>query len=189
MTSATFRWLIVLLASWVMLSATNQHFGVAAESDATYVGAGKCMKCHRKKAAGAQYRLWKASAHASAYETLGSEKALAEGKKRGIEDPQKSKDCLKCHVTAFAVMDELDKHDIKIEEGVSCESCHGAGSGYIEEETMKGVAEGKIKPASVGLLQPTEETCVQCHTPEGNPFYKEFDFEKALKAIAHPTPK
>jgi hypothetical protein len=78
---------------------------------------------------------------------------------------------------------------ITLEEGVSCESCHGPGSGYQKKATMEGITAGEIAPASVGLVIPDAKTCTRCHTPEGNPFYKEFDFAKFAEKIAHPIPE
>jgi hypothetical protein len=37
-------------------------------------------------------------------------------------------------------------------------------------------------------MVPDEKTCQGCHKEEGNPFYKEFNYEEALKKIAHPIP-
>jgi hypothetical protein len=161
----------------------------AKAADFTYIGATKCKTCHRKPEAGEQYKIWSESKHAKAYETLASEAALAEAKKRGIADPQKAPECLKCHATAFAVMDDLANQKIKLEEGVSCESCHGAGSGYAKKSVKKKIVAGEIEGASVGLWEVTEKTCKTCHTPEGNAFFKEFVYAERVKAIAHPTPE
>ena len=58
-----------------------------------------------------------------------------------------------------------------------------------KKSVKKQVASGEIEGASVGLLEVTEDTCTQCHTPEGNPFYEEFVFEERVKEIAHPIPE
>ena len=135
---------------------------------------------------GEQFKLWSESAHAKAYETLASEEALAEGKKHGIDNPQTAPQCLECHATAFAVMDDLENQKITMEEGVSCESCHGPGSAYAKKSVKKKVAAGEIERASVGLWEVTEEVCTKCHREEGNSFYTEFDFEARVADIAHP---
>ena len=124
----------------------------------------------------------------SAYETLASEEALAVAKELGIEDPQADPKCLKCHVTAFTVMADLENQKITMEEGVSCESCHGAGSGYYKKATMKGIAAGEIEAASVGLVMPDEAVCAGCHNDE-SPTFESFDFAKASVEIAHPIPE
>lgn len=161
----------------------------AATPSYEYIGAGKCKICHKKPEQGEQYRIWSESAHAKAFETLASPEALAEAKKRGIENPQTAPECLECHATAFAVMADLANQKITLEEGVSCESCHGAGSAYYKKSTMESITSGEIEPASVGLVIPTEETCTKCHKAEGNAFFKPFDFKERAAKIAHPIPK
>ena len=67
-----------------------------------YMGVIKCKICHvNVKLGGTEYQVWEKSAHAKAYQTLASEKAKAKAKERGIDDPQKSEKCYKCHVTGY----------------------------------------------------------------------------------------
>ena len=159
-----------------------------AEPEYTYIGVKRCGMCHKKESGGDQFGIWEKGPHAKAYETLASEKSLAKAKELGIENPQEAAECLKCHVTAFAVMDDLDNQKITMEEGVSCESCHGPGSGYKSKKTMEGLTAGEIEPASVGLVVPDAETCTGCHNPD-NPFHEEFDFDTFYEKIAHPIPE
>jgi hypothetical protein len=163
--------------------------GLASAEDAEFIGAKKCSMCHKKAEDGEQYGIWMESAHAKAFETLASEEAKADAAKQGIEDPQAAPECLKCHATAFAVMDDLENQKITLEEGVSCESCHGAGGNYYKKKTMEGISAGEIEGASVGLVHPDEAVCTTCHTAEGNSFFKEFVFEERVKEIAHPIPE
>ena len=163
--------------------------GTAAQAeDASYIGLKKCSMCHKKDAGGNQLAKWEAGPHAGAYETLASEEALAVAKELGIENPQADPKCLKCHVTAFSVMADLENQKITMEEGVSCESCHGAGSGYYKKATMQGITDGEIEAASVGLMEPDEAVCKVCHNEE-SPTFKSFDFAKASAKIAHPIPE
>jgi len=156
----------------------------------TYVGAATCKMCHNKEAAGQQYTKWMDTKHAKAFEVLASDEAKTEAAKRGIEDAQKSPDCLKCHVTAFPVLDALADLKLTLEEGVSCESCHGPGSGYKSKKVKDGIMAGEVDPAGVGLtVNPAKEVCLGCHTKEGNAFYKEFNYDEMVKKIAHPVPK
>jgi hypothetical protein len=173
---------IALLISWLPTPAAS------GAGEFEYIGVKKCKICHKKPETGDQFGLWEKSAHAKAYASLASAEAKAEAAKLGIDNPQTAPECLKCHVTAFTVMADTTAK-ITLEEGVSCESCHGAGSGYQKKATMEGITAGEIDPASVGLVIPDAKTCTVCHTPEGNPFYKEFDFAKASQLIAHPIPE
>ena len=147
-----------------------------------YVGSAKCKMCHNRPTTGAQYKVWSESPHAKALEVLKGEKAMQYAKDHGIADPSKEAQCLKCHATAATVPANLNG-GIKMEEGVSCESCHGAGKGYMNMAVMK----SREKSIAKGLVIPTEETCKKCHNKE-NPFYKEFNFAEASKKIAHPNP-
>jgi hypothetical protein len=161
----------------------------AADAGGKYIGAAKCKMCHNKPAEGAQYDLWLKSAHANAFKTLAGEKAKAEAAKQGIADPQKDPKCLKCHTTAASVPAGAVGHKIAAEEGVSCESCHGPGSGYFKKKTMEEIAAGTLDGKTVGMVKPTEAVCKECHRPEGNSFFKEFVFAERVKKIAHPKPE
>ena len=177
---------VALLALGVMMSGLS----IAQEAEETpeLVGAKKCGMCHKKEASGAQLVKWEESRHAKAFATLASEKAVAKAKELGLGNPQESAVCLRCHVTAFPVLDDIANQKITLEEGVSCESCHGAGGDYWKKKTMTAVFAGEVEAASVGLQSPvTEETCVGCHNEE-NPFHKEFNFAEASAKIAHKYP-
>jgi len=152
-----------------------------------YVGATKCSTCHKTAAQGEQFPKWQASPHAKAYETLASAEAKEIGKKVGVDDPQKSDTCLRCHVTGHGKDASLFGEKYAASEGVGCESCHGAGSDYIKMSTMKGVMTGEIEPASVGLILPDEKLCITCHN-DGSPTFKGFDFKEYAAKIAHPIP-
>ncbi len=148
-----------------------------------YIGASKCKTCHKKAKTGNQYKKWQESAHAKAYKTLGTDEAKAAAKKAGITgDPQKSEKCLKCHVTAFGVDAKLIDSTFNMEDGVQCESCHGAGKDYKSKKTM----EDKAKAIAAGLIIPDEALCKKCHNEE-SPTYKDFKYEEQLKTIAHPN--
>lgn len=152
-----------------------------------FVGATKCKMCHKTPEQGQQFAIWEASAHAKAYATLAGEKAKEIAKAKGIADPQKADECLQCHVTGHGVAAEFLGTKYDVAEGVSCESCHGAGGDYYKKKTMEGIASGEIEAASVGLVKPDEKLCQQCHN-EKSPTYKEFKFAERVKQIAHPTP-
>jgi cytochrome c peroxidase len=177
-----------LAGAWILAGAQEAK-KEEAKVTYTFVGVTNCKMCHNKEATGQQYTKWSESLHAKAFETLGTDKAKAKIKELGLgDDPQKEPKCLKCHCTAFPVMADLANQKITMEEGVSCESCHGPGSGYKSMKTMKDLYAGTIEPASVGLLMPDEKLCVTCHNPE-NPFHKEFKFDEYMKKIEHNIPK
>ena len=153
--------LLLGLAIFFSSAAMAQNF--------KYIGAAKCKMCHNKPDKGEQYNKWEAGPHAHAMETLkGDEK----------NDPK----CLKCHSTAASVDQSLIA-TIKVEEGVSCESCHGPGSVYKSAAIMK----NQKLSLSKGLIIPTEEVCVQCHNEE-SPTFKGFNYDEYVAKIAHDDP-
>jgi hypothetical protein len=148
-----------------------------------YIGAAKCKMCHNKEATGMQYKKWAESAHANAWKNLAGPKALEVGKAKGIANPQKDAKCLKCHSTASKV-DKNSLAGLTVEEGVSCETCHGPGSAYKTMSIMK----DKNLALKNGLIIPDQKLCVKCHNPE-SPTYKAFDFASFAKKIEHKIPK
>ena len=148
-----------------------------------YVGPDKCKKCHNKPEKGQQFKIWSESPHANAMKTLSGEKARAYANEHNIVDPTKDLGCLKCHSTAGNVAESL-RTIITIEQGVSCESCHGPGSGYKRKSVMK----NRESSVQNGLVLQTRKVCEQCHN-NYSPFYKPFDYDEMVKKIAHPNPK
>jgi uncharacterized membrane protein len=152
-----------------------------------YVGVKKCKMCHSSEKGGAQYGKWLASKHAKAYGTLAGDIAKGIAKKRGIADPQKSADCLQCHVTGYGEPADHFAATYVAADGVQCESCHGAGKDYIASKTMKGITAGTLKGADYGLVLPTKDRCVQCHNVK-SPTFVEMNFASDSTKIAHPIP-
>lgn len=152
-----------------------------------YVGAAKCKMCHNSETAGQQYKIWAASLHANSMKLLSSEKALDYAKKNNISDPAKEPKCLNCHSTFGPANASLidEEVEVTVNEGVSCESCHGPGSAYKTKSIMLDLAKSKEN----GLIIPDQKVCEKCHNNPENPFNKPFDFEAAKKIIAHPRPK
>ena len=182
----------VVVAGWLLLIA-----GAAAAAEHEYIGVEKCGTCHEKALYGDQVAKWRDSAHAKAYTSLASDKALEYAKTKGIEgSPQQAKECLECHVTSHGVAPALIKYDLEPADGVQCESCHGAGADYRKREIMSDLEQAKAK----GLVPQTEAVCTDCHNdrspawdparftlPDGK--RAGFDFEQAVAKIAHATPK
>ncbi|MBT3227269.1 MAG: cytochrome C554 [Deltaproteobacteria bacterium] len=173
-----------------------------------FVGAKKCKSCHKKKKQGEQFKIWSKSNHAKAFKSLSKPKAKKLAQTVGVTgDPQKAKACLVCHTPAK--YDSKGKirpakmfgKKFKMKDGVQCENCHNAGKKYWKKKVMKKITKegGARKSATakkVGLNAPDKKTCQHCHAAEvkiggvvyKNPSFKDFDFEKRLKEIAHPVP-
>lgn len=183
----------------VVLAGSIAMTGLAADRDASLiVGTKSCAMCHKKADTGDQFGKWQGSSHAKAYEVLGTPEAKAAGAKVGVDDPQKSGKCLKCHSTAYNLTEEVkaDVTKMPVEDGVSCESCHGPGKNYKAMATMK----DQKKSIEAGMIYPATTSCTQCHN-EQSPTWKAdkyttkdgkkagFDVEQAAAKIAHPNPK
>ncbi len=162
-------------------------FGLA-QAENKYVGVDKCKLCHKSESKGNQYGAWKNSKHASAYADLATDKAKELAQIQGINNPQESEKCLKCHSTAaIALAGNLvsEEAKLKLEDGVQCESCHGAGEKYWGISVMK----DHDKAVAGGMVVPGELVCVTCHNSESPVWPGSFDFGEESKIIAHPRPK
>lgn len=127
-----------------------------------YVGIDMCKLCHKMKKLGDQYEVWVNTSHSKAFYTLETPEAREIAAKLGINDPQQSDKCLRCHSTCHVFTEEKVAEDLRIEDGVQCESCHGPGEEYMYLEVMEDLEDAK----AMGLVMPTEETCRKCHNPE-----------------------
>ncbi|MDP6777556.1 MAG: cytochrome c family protein [Candidatus Latescibacteria bacterium] len=173
---------LTLLLQWGFWTPASAQ---ETEAKAQYIGSMKCAKvCHKTAKQGQQLKIWQASEHAKAFETLGTPEAKKIAAEKGIADPQTAEACLKCHVTAAGASDDLKGTKYSDAEGVGCERCHGPGSLYKKRSTMK----DRAKSVAAGLLLPDEKTCLGCHNEE-SPTYEAFNYEEFQKKIAHPKPE
>ncbi len=143
---------LVALLSMVFLVVS-----FAKAVDEKYIGATKCKMCHNK-----QFTIWGKSPHAKAMASLTGTDAT-------------NKKCLNCHSTAASV-DQAFVSTITVEEGVSCESCHGPGSAYRTIPKMK----NKQEAMKIGLIEPKEAVCVKCHNSE-SPNFKGFNYAEYIQ--------
>jgi len=182
----------LMVGAWLLVAT-----GAAAGTEHEYIGVEKCGTCHSKALYGDQVAKWRGSAHAKAFESLASDKALEYAKTKGIKgSPQQAKECLECHVTAHGVAPALIKYDLEQTDGVQCESCHGAGGDFRKREIMSDIDQAKAN----GLVAQTEAVCTSCHndrSPAWDPTRftlpngkkAGFDFKQAVAKIEHMTPK
>ncbi len=169
---------------------------LAQSADASlYVGVKTCGMCHKKDDTGNQLAKWQASPHAKAYATLGTPEAKAAGAKAGVDNPQTSGKCLKCHSTAYNWTETAQTEKITAEDGVTCESCHGPGKNY----KAKAVMESRDESVKNGMVYPATKNCQNCHNDKSPTWNPEkyttkdgkkagFDVEQAVKKIEHPNP-
>ncbi len=175
-----YRILIVLISlPFFFISAQTEQRG--------FIGSSACGMCHKTEKQGSQLSIWQNSKHAQAYLTLQTEKADQIAKEKGftskaVETPE----CLKCHASGYNVDAKFIAEKFKIEEGVQCETCHGAGADYKSKKIM----ENRTEAIANGMIahENLENFCIGCHNAE-SPTYVEFNLEEMWAKIKHPIPK
>jgi len=149
-----------------------------------YKGIKMCGACHKTDKGGMVYQVWEKSAHAKAFASLKTKEADEFAKKRGLAKPAaESPECLKCHVTGGGVATNVEPSFSK-EDGVTCEACHGAASGWMMLHNKK---ETHDKAVAAGLVVPSKtdaKFCEKCHNSE-SPTFKGFKMEEMWAKIAH----
>jgi len=177
----------VRIFSYFLVLLLSFSFTIIAQNK--FIGAKPCGMCHKKPEQGEQLKIWQESDHANAYKTLQTPEADKIAADLGHKTKAAETDaCLKCHATAYNVDASLLKKKFKIEDGVQCETCHGAGSKYKSKKVMKDHA----KSVAAGMTEykdqaAIEAQCKTCHNEE-SPTYKEFKFEEKWEKIKHPVP-
>ncbi len=174
---------VVVFCSFVF-SVEKAQTGQTAPKAFKYIGTFKCKLCHNTPAKGKVYDWWAGEKHSKAYVTLTNEQSKKIAKQMGIADAQKSEKCLICHVTGYTA--PASQKDVKysLEEGVTCEACHGPGEVYQQMKYMKDPA---LAMKEAGLISPTKEVCLVCHNKK-SPTYKELTFPDVMKRIKHGPP-
>ncbi|HYC00996.1 MAG TPA: multiheme c-type cytochrome [Candidatus Limnocylindrales bacterium] len=164
----------------------------AAAQEPRYLGAASCASsvCHgaligRDGASVLQneYIVWsEEDRHARAYEVLLEPRSAAIAANLGIPAAHEAALCLDCHATNAARAARGPK--FQISDGVSCESCHGAASRWIETHDDSGrshadnVAAGMVALEDVGVRA---QVCVSCHVGDDDRFVSH-----RIMAAGHP---
>lgn len=178
---------VFLMSVLIVVMVTANLF--AQETKYQYIGVKKCKMCHKGEKKGKIFEKWQSLKHSKAYATLATDAAKKIATEKGVKGaPQQAAECLVCHVTGYSATADQKAATLTMEEGVSCEACHGPGSKYKSLKVMKGITAGTSKGAEFGLVVPGEKVCKTCHNPK-SPTYKEFNFAESVKKIAHPLPK
>lgn len=154
-----------------------------------FIGVKACSMCHKTEKQGKQFDIWKQAKHASAFNTLLSDKAIEIAKEKGLTSaPSETAECLSCHAPVSIADANLLEKNFDIKDGVQCEICHGAGSNYKSPAIMK----DKAKSIAAGLTEyadsvAVETQCKKCHN-EKSPTFKSFVFAEYWEKIKHPKP-
>ena len=175
--------LVLLFAFFAVSTASAQ------EGEFEYIGSKGCKKCHLK-----QFKSWEQTTMATTFEKLRAG-VDAEAKTGDGLDPDKDyttdAECVACHVTGYGkpggFVDEATTPDLV---GVGCESCHGPGGTYVQDEYMslKNKEYVKAEIVAVGMVDTVGEAqCLSCHNAE-SPFVEDgvvFDFEATKDEGTH----
>jgi hypothetical protein len=146
----------IVLLSVVVLRA---QAGSGAPRMSEAVGPARCVRCHIDEA-----RWWTQTdgppprGHVNALTQLESPQARRYVQRTGASDVYDARSgCVTCHATMVRGM---------AQEGVSCESCHGAGSGYLQVHAQPGayrLAVGAGMEDVVGQVNVWGRRCLECH--------------------------
>jgi hypothetical protein len=156
------------------------------QGKSAFVGTDVCGACHKTEKQGNQLGIWKETMHSKAFETLKSDKANEIAKKQGFTTPAaETEACLKCHVSGYNAAADMKQAKFRMEDGVQCETCHGAGSEYKSLKVMK----DRTQAIANGLVfhEKKEDYCVGCHNSQ-SPTFKGFEFAAMWEKIKHPVP-
>ena len=166
----------MIAAAALVVGASAQEKVAAGELRAhKYNGVASCASsnCHggaapRQTSAVLQneYVTWsKHDRHSKAYQSLLGAEGKRIGMHLGITAPEKEEWCLRCHSTFVADQKRVGD-EFRVEDGVGCESCHGASGGYLKEHAAAGAT--FTRNLELGLVNLTKletraEVCVDCH--------------------------
>jgi hypothetical protein len=113
-----------------------------------------------------EYITWlKKDSHSQAWKTLLTPESKRIAWQLGIENPAQDKTCLQCHATLVAE-DVHSGEKFRIEDGVGCESCHGAAESWISEHAAaKTTHADNVQRGLTALEDQTirAKNCLSCH--------------------------
>jgi Cytochrome c554 and c-prime len=173
----------------IALALTVLGASVAHAQKYQYLGPNKCVNCHDHDP---EKKWWEKEdgpppkGHINALNQMETPKSAVYAKAIGLADPYDVKgSCVRCHATVFKG---------EANAGISCESCHGPGSGYIDVHQEKGAYQ---KALAVGLLDVVKKPqtwapiCMDCHVMDdaklvaaGHPSGDDFDLGAKYPIVA-----
>ncbi len=174
----------------VAFAAFSFSFADYAHKAATgkYVGVQTCVgACHKTDGQGKQLDIWQNSKHSQAFKVLQTPEADKIAKDKGFTTPAaETPACLKCHVLGKDMDPAEFESTFSKEDGVQCETCHGAGSEYKKLSIMK----DKEKSKENGLIVHDDKAafCTGCHNSE-SPTFKSFNYDEMWPKIQHSKPQ
>jgi hypothetical protein len=184
---------ILSICSGFLLNAILWTMPLPANAQYQTLGPGSCglgqSNCHTN-----ENNWWKDDAHHATvdafYDDPANYEKIAQLFGVGAGNMLKgSQRCASCHGTVIS-----GKESREVEDGVSCESCHGPGSGYKDPHSEK--AGGYEKALKLGMAElknvdTRANACVRCHyiadqklIAAGHPDGAKFNYISGIKKIA-----
>lgn len=128
-------------------SSAQEKTSAAPSNVGKYNGPGGCAasNCHGSvtprtvtRIRQTEYSIWAAQdKHSRAYNVLSNPVSVRIGKILKLENsPSQSEKCLACH--ALSVPADLRAQTFRLDDGVSCENCHGPAVGWLGPHTTRG---------------------------------------------------
>lgn len=170
-----------------------------APTEKEFLGVGACAKCHEAPSrrddtsfcALTESTTWeKQDKHSQAFAVLLNARSKEMGKRLGIADVSKDNACLACH--AVVVDQSKQGRGFRIEDGVSCDACHGPSNAWVDEHWRNRDWRSGIDPLTkereFGFLNVRDARrraalCASCHV--GNVSEGKF-VTHAMFAAGHP---
>lgn len=170
--------LILAVASAIVLAIVfAPAAGLRAQAGYSYTGVASCAgsTCHgRSEGNGAVVRqdeiaTWQSpaavsGAHSRALSVLGTRRGRQISERLGLGDPQSAQACIGCHATSVPAAERGPK--FRTDDGVSCESCHGAAIGWLATHyEVSGTHANNVRNGlkALELPQVRAGVCLDCH--------------------------
>lgn len=175
--------LFAFLALLLLADYLHSSSAVAAAAGGRYNGVATCAgsTCHgRTEGDGKivrqdELRVWqepsnKSGAHSRAYAVLASARGQRIAAALGLGNATGAPACLGCHTTMAPVGQRGDR--FLLSDGVGCESCHGASSGWLASHyTVAATHASNVAQGMIPLENPQQRAsaCLDCHFGSSRP--------------------
>lgn len=189
-----------LLTSMLLAAFTTLAGSASAQQKFQMLGPNECLNCHDHDAEREWYekkeipevrRLFPEkganAGHINSLNQMEADKSNEYAKAIGLADKYDvNGKCVSCHATVF-------RGDANA--GVSCESCHGPGSGYLKPHQTKDSYEQSVAQFGmtklIGNIVGWTQQCTNCHVMDdarlikaGHPSGDEFDLTKKYAPVS-----